>query len=59
MELNIFDKICQKLKTKNMNTKALFPCLEGSNLILKTGRDNQIFYIGVFYVKTVCICMER
>ena len=44
---------------QNMNTKAFLPCQEGSNLILRTGRENQIFYVGVFYVKTVCICMER
>ena len=42
-----------------MNTKAFFPCQEGSNIILRTDRDNQIFYTGVFHVKTVCICMER
>ena len=26
-----------------MSTKALFPCGEGSNLILGTGTENQIF----------------
>ena len=26
-----------------MNTKASFPCGEGSNLILGTGSENQIF----------------
>ena len=44
---------------ENMNTNAFFPSQEGSNLILRTGRENQIFYIGVSHVKTVCICMER
>ena len=28
-----------------MNTKALFPCGEGSNLILGTGKENQIFIL--------------
>ena len=28
-----------------MNTKALFPCGEGSNLILGTGTENQIFIL--------------
>ena len=27
-----------------MNTKAFFPCWERSNLILGTGRENQIFF---------------
>ena len=47
-ELNFFDE--------NMNTKAFFPCHEESNLILRTGRENQIFYIGVFHVKTMFLC---
>ena len=28
-----------------MRTKALFPCGEGSNLILQTGTENQIFIL--------------
>ena len=28
-----------------MNTKALFPCGKGSNLILGTGTGNQIFLV--------------
>ena len=28
-----------------MNTKAFFPCWEGSNLILGMGKENQIFLI--------------
>ena len=28
-----------------MNTKALFPCGGGSNLILGTGKENQIFIL--------------
>ena len=28
-----------------MNTKAFFPCGEGSNLILGTGIENQIFFL--------------
>ena len=28
-----------------MNTKAFFPCGEGSNLILGIGRENQIFLL--------------
>ena len=28
-----------------MNTKAFFPCGEGSNLILGTGMENQIFFL--------------
>ena len=28
-----------------MNTKALFPCRGGSNLILGTGTENQIFIL--------------
>ena len=28
-----------------MNTKAFFPCWEGSNLILGTGKENQIFIL--------------
>ena len=28
-----------------MNTKALFPCWGGSNLILVTGMENQIFIL--------------
>ena len=28
-----------------MTTKALFPCGEGSNLILGTGKENQIFIL--------------
>ena len=28
-----------------MNTKALFLCWEGSNLILGTGKENQIFMV--------------
>ena len=28
-----------------MNTKELFPCGEGSNLILGTGTENQIFIL--------------
>ena len=28
-----------------MNTKALFPCEGGSNLILGTGMENQIFIL--------------
>ena len=28
-----------------MNTKAFFPCGGGSNLILGTGIENQIFFI--------------
>ena len=28
-----------------MSTKALFPCGEGSNLILGTGTENQIFIL--------------
>ena len=29
-----------------MSTKALFPCGGGSNLILGTGTENQIFILG-------------
>ena len=29
---------------KNMNTKVFFPCVGGSNLILGTGTENQIFF---------------
>ena len=29
-----------------MSTKAFFPCGEGSNLILGTGMENQIFILG-------------
>ena len=29
-----------------MNTKAFFLCWEGSNLILGTGKENQIFILG-------------
>ena len=28
-----------------MNTKAFFLCWEGSNLILRTGQENQIFIL--------------
>ena len=28
-----------------MNTKAFFPCGGGSNLILETGSENQIFFL--------------
>ena len=28
-----------------MNTKAFFPCGAGSNLILGTGTENQIFFL--------------
>ena len=28
-----------------MSTKALFPCVGGSNLILGTGKENQIFIL--------------
>ena len=28
-----------------MNTKAFFPCWEGSNLILGIGKENQIFIL--------------
>ena len=28
-----------------MNTKAIFPCGEGSNLILGTSSENQIFFL--------------
>ena len=28
-----------------MSTKALFPCEEGSNLILGTGTENEIFIL--------------
>ena len=28
-----------------MNTKAIFPCGGGSNLILGTGSENQIFFL--------------
>ena len=28
-----------------MNTKAFFPCGRGSNLILGTGSENQIFFL--------------
>ena len=28
-----------------MNIKAFFPCGEGSNLILGTGSENQIFFL--------------
>ena len=28
-----------------MNTKAFFPCGGGSNLILGTGTENQIFFL--------------
>ena len=28
-----------------MNTKELFPCGGGSNLILETGKENQIFIL--------------
>ena len=28
-----------------MNTKAFFLCWEGSNLILETGKENQIFIL--------------
>ena len=28
-----------------MNTKAFFPCLEVSNLILGIGMENQIFFL--------------
>ena len=28
-----------------MNMKAFFPCWEGSNLILGTGKENQIFFL--------------
>ena len=28
-----------------MNTKAIFPCGRGSNLILERGRKNQIFFL--------------
>ena len=30
-----------------MNTKALFPCEGGSNLILGTGMENQIFILRI------------
>ena len=30
-----------------MNTKALFPCGGGSNLILGTGMENQIFILRI------------
>ena len=30
-----------------MNTKAFFPCQELSNLILGTGRENQIFFLKI------------
>ena len=30
-----------------MSTKALFPCGEGSNLILGTGTENQIFILRI------------
>ena len=29
-----------------MSTKALFPCGGGSNIILGTGTENQIFILG-------------
>ena len=29
-----------------MNTKAIFHCGGGSNLILETGKENQIFILG-------------
>ena len=39
------EKIVDLMKDLNMNTKALFPCGEGSNLILGTGMENQIFIL--------------
>ena len=30
-----------------MNTKAFFPCGGGSNLILETGTENQIFFLRI------------
>ena len=30
-----------------MNTKAFFPCWEQSNLILGTGKENQIFFLKI------------
>ena len=30
-----------------MNTKAFFPCGGGSNLILETGIENQIFFLRI------------
>ena len=30
-----------------MNTKALFPCVGGSNLILGIVRENQIFFLRI------------
>ena len=44
-----------------MNTKALFPCGVGSNLILWTGIENQIFFLRTrasinFYHKILKNC---
>ena len=30
-----------------MNIKAFFPCEGGSNLILRTGSENQIFFLRI------------
>ena len=39
------EKIVDLMRDLNMNTKALFPCGGGSNLILGTGTENKVFIL--------------
>ena len=45
MKFPHLSKCIDLMKDQNMNTKAFFPCGEGSNLILGTGSENQIFFL--------------
>ena len=42
-----------------MNTKAFFPCGEGSNLILGTGRKNQTIIFNTYIIFEKKIRMEK
>ena len=45
MKFPHISKFIDLMKDLNLNTKAFFPCGEGSNLILGTGSENQIFFL--------------